>query len=148
VDRKRKKQENYEKTLDNPLTLWYNIRMNNETETIDNSSFSPRGNYTISEEAVFNSLRYTDNKVKTAIMRNFFDMGLDFQIDALTSRQCSDVFIINTLFAMMDRNELSYDDVCKEIQIPVKYHVAFQKTLKDINGTPTTSDLNTMFGME
>ena len=119
-----------------------------ETFTFDLSSFTSVGNLTIAETSVIKAIAHTSQEVKESIMKHFFNMEADFDFDALTPQQVADVFTINTLFAIMEQKGETLDDIMKIINIPVRYYNAFQRTIKDLHGTLTSSDLDEMFEME
>ena len=127
--------------------------MNDDTSTFDNSSFRSVGNkWGLDELAIHASIFHTDNDTKGAILKHFFGIAEGNNpmsiLNELTERQCADVFVINTLFAIMDSRGESLRDIQKKIEIPAKYFSCFHTAIKALDGTPTPQDLDDMYEME
>ena len=125
----------------------YNTGMT-DTTTFDASSFKPLvPDSAIPETTIILATILTSDKVKETVMKYFFGISVD-EIDELSMRQASDLFVANVIMMTMEDLNLSVDEMGKVIRIPMKYKMAFQQSIKALKGTPTSDDLNEQFGFE
>ena len=80
-------------------------------------------------------------------MRYLFGISID-ELDDLSVRQCSDLFVANVIMMAMEDLDITVDEMGKVIRIPLKYKMAFQQSIKVLKGTPTSDDLKEQFGFE
>lgn len=123
---------------------------NSKTKVLDASSFaritsSRRELPTIFDSVVGAAINGTSDEAKQSI-EDFISGRKDSDLDEFEPKDRADALIMNAIIFTMMETGCPSDAIGKLVKIPSRYQGYFQHVEKGLFGTPTSDDLDEMFG--